>query len=489
MTLNATHPGAFIGGHWHNGQGPHFSSLDPATEKPVWAGREASPEQVGQAVTSARAAFQEWARTPLARRIEIAKAFEVLLGEQADVIAETICRETGKAYWEGRGEAAAMKGKIAISIAALQERAGDRSSETAFGHASLTHRPHGVMAVLGPFNFPGHLPNGHIVPALLAGNTVVFKPSEFAPAIAQLCVRLWQEAGLPEGVLNLVQGGRDTGAALLDAQIDGLLFTGSAQAGRAFHAKFAGRPEVILALEMGGNNPLIVWPPADAEAAADIIVQSAFITTGQRCSCARRLYLPNNDFAEAVLNAVQARMDVMQIGPWNASDPPFMGSLINADAARKALAFQDDLIARGGSPIQRLKMHDAGPAFVSPGLINMTGVDGPDEELFGPVLQVWRMESFDAAIEAANRSRFGLSGGLVSDDSALWDEAVLRVRAGVLNWNRPTTGASSALPFGGPGLSGNHRPSAYYAADYCAWPVASQTAPKAVAQPVTGIVL
>jgi succinylglutamic semialdehyde dehydrogenase len=178
---------------------------------------------------------------------------------------------------------------VDVSVRAWRERAGTRASDTAFGRAVLRHKPHGVAAVLGPYNFPGHLPNGHVVPALLAGDTVVYKPSEETPWSGRLMVEALEAAGVPPGVVNLVQGGRETGAALLDQDIDALLFTGSAAAGDIFRRRFADRPEVILALELGGNNPLVVWDAGDPAAAASIIVQSAFVTTGQRCSCARRL--------------------------------------------------------------------------------------------------------------------------------------------------------------------------------------------------------
>jgi succinylglutamic semialdehyde dehydrogenase len=404
------------------------------------------------------------------------------------MLAEAICRETGKAHWEGLAEVGTMRGKIALSIRAQAERAGERTEATPFGQLRLAHRPHGVMAVFGPFNFPGHLPNGHIAPALLAGNTVVFKPSELTPSIGALVADLWAEAGLPDGVLSVVQGGRDTGAALLEAEIDGVLFTGSAETGAFIHAKFGGRPEVILALEMGGNNPLLAWEPADPEAAADIITQSAFITTGQRCSCARRLILPDGTWGDQVLEAVSARIAGLRIGAWNTDPAPFMGPLVSARAASQAVAFQERLIAAGGVARVALTHNPDRPAFLTPGLVDMTAAAEPeDKELFGPLLQVWRVRTLDQACARANRTRFGLSGGVISDDPAVWERAAYDLRAGVLNLNRPTTGASGALPFGGPGASGNHRPSAFYAADYCAWPVASQIAATAVRQPATGM--
>jgi succinylglutamic semialdehyde dehydrogenase len=195
--------------------------------------------------------------------------------------------------------------------------------------------------VLGPFNFPGHLPNGHIVPALLAGDTVVFKPSEEAPLTGQLMAECFAEADLPDGVVNLVQGGRDVGAALLDQPIDALMFTGSGAAGAHFRRKFADDPHVILALELGGNNPLVVWDAADAEAVAGIVAMSAFVTTGQRCSCARRLIVEAGPKGDAVVEAVAALMDRLTYAPWNSSPEPFGGPLISARAvaqAREALA-------------------------------------------------------------------------------------------------------------------------------------------------------
>ncbi len=466
----------YVNGTWSAGGGEAFESVDPASGEVSWSGAAADDSQVAAAVAAARAAFPAWARRPQAERTAILEAYADALKARADEIAETISRDMGKALWDSTGEAAAMAGKIAISIRARAERAGDRTDAAAFGTAELTHRPHGVMAVFGPFNFPGHLPNGHIVPALLAGNTCVFKPSELAPAVAQIIVACFEEAGLPGGCLNLVHGGRDTGAALLNAEIDGLLFTGSARTGTFFHKHFAGRPEVILALEMGGNNPLIIWDPADIDAAADIAAQSAFLTSGQRCSCARRVILPQGGFGDAVADAIVARAEGIKVGPWN-EDGVFMGPLVSTEAAKAALEFQSMLAAKGG---RVLKPATRDGAFVTPGVVDVTGAnDVPDEELFGPILQIRRVGAFDDALTWANATRYGLAGGLVSDDDALWARARIEMRAGILNRNRPSAGASSAMPFGGPGLSGNHRPSAYYAADYAAWPQASQIAPKA----------
>jgi succinylglutamic semialdehyde dehydrogenase len=470
--------GLYHNGAWSQGHGLHFVSSDPATDEAVFEAKAADPAQVAAAIASARHAFGSWSRVGRAERIAILEAYARALQKRSPAIAEAISRDMGKALWESTAEVGAMVGKIAISVRAYDERTGQRDEPAAFGKAALDHRPWGVMAVLGPFNFPGHLPNGHIVPALLAGNTIVFKPSELAPMVATLMVEAFEEAGLPEGVLNVVMGGRETGEALLTTPgIDGVLFTGSATTGTAIHKMFGGRPEIVLALEMGGNNPLIVWDPVDVDAAADMIVHSAFITSGQRCSCARRIILPKGHFGDAVLEATTARIDAMKIGAWNADPAPFIGPVINAAQANRVTSFEAELMRLGGQPIVAPIIGDGGPAFVRPGMIDMTQAHGEqDEELFAPFAQVFRVGSFNEAIHKANQTRFGLSAGLVSDDGALWAMAREHVHAGLINWNRPTTGASSALPFGGPGLSGNSRPSAYYAADYCAFPIARQEA-------------
>jgi len=463
--------GLFINGQWRSGAGPELVSTDPATGQAVWREASASEAEVAQAVQAARRAFPDWSDRPREERVAVLRRYREILVDRAAIFAEALSRETGKALWETKAELASMAGKVDVSIKAYDERTGVTENAMPFGRAVLRHRAHGVMAVLGPFNFPGHLPNGHIAPALLAGDTVVFKPSEETPLAGQLMAEALEAAGVPDGVVNLVQGGRETGQALINQEIDGLLFTGSAAAGTFFRRHFADRPDVILALELGGNNPLVVWDADDAEAVAALVVQSAYVTTGQRCSCARRLIVPDDAFGRAVIEATAALADRLTIGPWNGEGEPFMGPLISPRAAQTARAVADTM---GGDRIRALgAVEGLSEAFVTPGLVDVTGVDTPDEELFAPWLQVRRVTSFEDAIGAANATRYGLSAGLISNESKNWDKFLNRIRAGVVNWNRPTTGAAGSMPFGGLGASGNHRPSAYYAADYCAYPVAS----------------
>jgi len=452
----------------------HLTSIDPATGETVWEGLAAPPTQVQAATDRARAAFPDWADRPRQDRIDAVLRYQAAVKARAPEIAQVISRETGKPLWETTAELGAMAGKVDISIRAYDERTGERTADTAFGRAILRHRPHGVAAVLGPFNFPGHLPNGHIVPALLAGDTVVFKPSEETPLTGQLMAECFEAADLPLGVFNLVQGGRDAGAALLETGIDALMFTGSGAAGAHFRRRFADDPHVILALELGGNNPLVVWDAADAEAVAGIVVQSAFVTTGQRCSCARRLILPEGPQGDTIVEAVLALMDRLVFAPWTSTPEPYGGPLISTRAADQALEALQQRIDRGARVLRATgPVPGLSEAFVQPALIDVTGIDVPDEEIFAPFLSVTRVPTLDAAIAEANATRYGLSAGLVSDDPANWQRFLRRIRAGVVNFNRPTTGAAGDMPFGGLGASGNHRPSAYYAADYSAYPVAS----------------
>lgn len=465
----------FIKNQWLSGEGKEFTSLDPVKNTQVWQGQAATAAQVDTAVQIARKAQYDWAGLSFDERVAVVKKFAEQLSNNKEAMALTIASETGKALWEARTEVAAMIGKIDISVRAYQERTGTKENPMPQGRAFVRHKPHGVVAVFGPYNFPGHLPNGHIVPALLAGNSVIFKPSELTPKVAEETVKLWQQAGLPAGVMALLQGEVDTGKAIAGHNgIDGIFFTGSSRTGHYLHQQFAGRPDKILALEMGGNNPLIVQDVSNIDAAVHDIIQSAFISAGQRCTCARKLFLPANAQGDAILARLLEVTRNIKVGVYDAAEQPFMGSMISVAAAKGMLAVQQQLVELGGKVLVEMQHLDVNTALVSPGIIECSNVtDYPDDEHFGPLLKVFRFTDFDQAIDAANNTQFGLSAGLLSDNAELYQHFFRRIRAGIVNWNRPITGASSAAPFGGVGSSGNHRASAFYAADYCAYPVAS----------------
>ena len=452
-----------------------LTSTNPATGEEVWSG------EVGDAtaeVAAARAAWPEWAAHSHAYRIEAVRRFANVVRKKEGEFAELISKETGKPLWETRTEVAAVVNKVEISVEAYAERTPQRKMEAALGNkTAVRHKPHGVLAVLGPYNFPAHLPNGHIVPALIAGNAVVFKPSEKTPATGEFLVSCFREAGIPEGVVRLLIGGPDQGRALASQPgIDGLLFTGSARAGMSLHKQFAETPQKILALELGGNNPLVIWQPKDVAAAAMIAVQSAYLTAGQRCTCARRLIVEDGK-ADELLKEIGALADRIIVDDPFADPQPFMGPVIDNAAADNVQAQWLNLMMKGGKPLRRLDRPFKERPYLTPAMIDVTDVeDRPDEEIFGPVLQVIRVKGFDAAIDEANNTRFGLAASLIGGTPEMYDRFWANVRAGVINWNKPTNGAPSNAPFGGVGLSGNHRPSAFYAADYCAYPVTSSEA-------------
>ena len=472
MKANAS---LFINGRWVQGKGERFTSLNPATAQRIWQGHSATGSQVSEAVEIARNASGRWCDMTLEQRQSYILRFTELLKEYSELLADTIGQETGKPLWESRTEITAMIGKTDISIRAHKERCPTRIDHGPQGDQVLQHKPHGVVAVFGPYNFPMHLPNGHILPALLAGNTVVFKPSELTPRCAELMLHLWQKAELPDGVLNLIQGNSETGKALASHQdIDGLFFTGSAVTGQLLHRQFGGQPEKILALEMGGNNPLVITPVHNLKATLHDTIISAFISAGQRCTCARRLLVPDSDWGDHFVDKLVQRCRKIRIGAYNGDPQPFMGTLISTQAADSILTAQQKLIQNGASVRLEAQLQNSSGTLLSPAIIDTSAVETlPDQEYFGPLLQVIRYRSFDAAISSANDTSYGLSAGLFSDDREQYEHFKRHIRAGIINWNRPLTGASSAMPFGGCGISGNHRPSAYYAADYCAYPVAS----------------
>ena len=447
-------------------------SIEPATGAEVWSG------PVGDAaaeVAAARAAWPEWAAHSVTYRMETLRRFANVVRAREPEFAELIARETGKPLWEAKTEVGSVIAKVEISVEAYLDRTPTRRMEAAMGNkVAVRHKPHGVLAVLGPYNFPAHLPNGHIVPALIAGNAVVFKPSEKTPATGAMLVDCFREAGVPEGVIRLLIGGPAEGKALAaEPGIDGLLFTGSAGAGASLARQFAETPQKILALELGGNNPIVVWDTPDLPAAAAIIVQSAFLSAGQRCTAARRLIVEDGKH-QPLIDEVVKLMDRIIVDHPMADPQPFLGpviDLVTADILQDRFL---GLMMKGGKPIRRLERPHEERPYLTPALIDMTDAKGRlDEELFGPVLQLIRVTDFDEAIDEANNTRFGLAASVLTKDPKLYDRFWANVHAGVINWNKPTNGAPSNAPFGGIGLSGNHRPSAFYAADYSAYPVTS----------------
>lgn len=480
-------PSDLIASRWVSLAGDAMASSNPAKpSRRVWAG---SPklEHVDAAAAAAREAAKVWSRWTLERRIAVLRKFQQICAGKLDAITTLIRDETGKVGWDAKGEAGLLGAKVDITAdqgpeGAFRRVAGfeTKLAETRMGRAWF--RPHGVMAVLGPFNFPMHLPNGHIVPALMMGNTIIFKPSDKTPACGQLLAELFQEAleaeGAPAGVFNLVQGGAEVAKRLVKHPgVDGVLFTGSWPVGRAILEANLDHPGKICALEMGGNNAAVIMPDADLKQAVIECVRCAFITSGQRCTCTRRLIV-HEAVADRVIKAVCNAASNLVIGEPDAAHPVFMGPVVTEGARRGILEAQKKFMEGGARALMPCTAVDREGWYVTPGVL---GVDrftmdeagcGADVEVFGPLLRVSVVKNLDEAIEQANATRYGLAASIFTKDGAAVERFLHEARAGCVNVNTGTAGASSKLPFGGLGLSGNHRPAGSFSLDYCAYPVA-----------------
>lgn len=478
-----------IGGAWIPIPGDAISSTMPAhPDQVVWSG-SSSVDAVHQAIDAARAALPSWSATSIEKRVAVLHKFQDIAKSRASELGALISTETGKALWESQAEANLIASKVDITLEEGEWTGRHRVSDFEFGlndtkRARCHFRPHGVMAVVGPFNFPAHLPNGHIVPALLTGNTIVFKPSDKSPAVGQLLTEMFHEAleseGAPKGVINLVHGAIDESIALCGSpDVDGVLFTGSWGAGRAITEANLDQPGKIIALEMGGNNPAIIMPDADLYQAVVEVTRCAFNTTGQRCTSTRRLIV-HRDVAEKVIPAIIKSASNLIIGDPDAAEPVFMGPIISEDALDSVLKFQERVAQNCGRVLmESTRMPDREGWFITPGVIEVEkftlGSDdaGCDEEVFGPLLRISVVDSFDEALKQANATRYGLSASIFTADESLQERFLNECRAGCRNINCGTAGASSKLPFGGLGVSGNHRPAGAFALDYTAYPVAS----------------
>lgn len=461
---------------------------------------------IDRAVESALKAFRSWRRVSLSDRAAALKRYQEQIKRREEQLARQISREVGKPLWESKTEVASMVSKIDISIQHGQKLTSDYEIPNIMGAAqegvlgACRYRPHGVMAVIGPFNFPGHLPNGHIVPALLAGNTIVFKPSEKTPGVAQLMAEAMHAAGLPAGVFNLVQGEREVGRRLcVHPEVAGVLFTGSYEVGTRIKQDTLLQHWKLLALEMGGKNSTIIHQDADFESAVQETLLSAFLTTGQRCSATSRV-LVHESLLERFLESFHARAKAFTIGHW--SKPSFMGPLIDAASVDRYTKFLGIASREGCELVMRGKAIETGHAghYVAP---SIAWVPSPSieqtkksvfqqSELFAPCAAVLGYRDLDEAVAQANETQFGLVTSVFTGDRKVYDKAREDLEVGLVNWNKSTVGASSRLPFGGFKKSGNHFPTALSASLYCAAPVSSlevaePKAPEAQAQAYPGL--
>lgn len=436
-------------------------------------------DHIDEACNAAKAAYMPWATLTLDERKMYLLKLKDIYDKHVNEMAEIISRDTGKALWDAMTEAKNLGNKIDITLNHSLKLIADERVSNALPQIDgvIRYRSRGVMAVVGPFNFPAHLPNGHIIPALIAGNTIVFKPSDQTPAVGQFMAQLFEKAEFPKGVFNMVQGDGESGRRLvINENVDGILFTGSYEVGLKIKQETLTHYWKILALEMGGKNATVVWNDADMDKAIYETLIGAYMSTGQRCSCTSRIIL-HKDIAEKFTERFYQAAKKLTIGHW--SENPFMGPLINAAAVEKYIRFQEIANREGCENMMRGKALDLKHKgyYVTPSIHLVKKFDPNSvyqkSEIFGPNVAVYTVSDFDQAMEIVNSTGFGLVMALFSKNQSLYQEALLKARVGILNWNRTTNGASSRLPFGGMGKSGNDRPSAHFAIQYCTIPVAS----------------
>jgi succinylglutamic semialdehyde dehydrogenase len=435
-----------------------------------------SHDAIDAAVDAARRAWPAWRDTPIEQRAVCLERFAQAIRDEADTLARTIAIEVGKPLWEARTEVAAMVGKVGITLGDGLERVAERSFDMGDGKtARWRAHARGVFAVLGPFNFPGHLVHGHVVPALATGSCVVIKPSERAPAVGQLYAELAAQAGLPRGVFNLVQGDGAAGATLAaHPDVDGVLFTGSYAVGRRILEATLDQPGKLVALEMGGKNAAVVCADAELQATASQIAFGACVTAGQRCSATSRVIVER-----AAADALSERLADL-FGRMHVGDPldpdTFMGPVISSASVERHARLLE-WAARDGAE----RLVNGGPFagnghWVRPSLHRLRAFEAgryADEEHFVPDAWILAVDSLDEAIHVLNDGDYGLVASVFSADRASFERVWAESRCGLLNWNTSTVGASGKLPFGGIGRSGNDRPAGATSVDYCTYAVAS----------------
>lgn len=469
-------PSDYINGQFIAIKGESIVSTNPSDPQSIiWQG---SPkiEHIDAAIEAANKALPDWAAASLDDRIAALKRWQSVTRDYAEKLASLITSEMGKVIAESKFEASALAGKVDITLDDISmNRVKEYEvavNETRKGLCRF--KPHGVMAVIGPFNFPAHLPNGHFVAALLMGNTIILKPSEKTPAVGQMLAEMMHEADLPAGVFNVVQGGVEESKHLVNHEnINGILFTGSWNVGRRIVEANLDRPGRIIALEMGGNNPAVVMNDCHLKQAIVECVRASFATTGQRCTCTRRIIV-QREISEKFIPAFCKATSTLIVGEGASSEPVFMGPLVSEDAVNDVLKFQNELVSNGGQVLVETTKIDRPGHFITPGVVQVDKFTiDRDCEVFGPLVQISIVDDLNQAIEQANATRFGLAASIFTTDDAAYEKFFQLTNAGCINHNTGTAGASGKLPFGGLGLSGNNRPAAAFATDYCAYPIAN----------------
>lgn len=456
-------------------KGNEITSINPYTGEVLWSTSNPTFDTVDSAIKSSKNSFFAWASTSIEKRIEILTNFTKIVEEKRNFLVQLVAEEASKPIWEANIEVNSLITKLTASIESYGIRNKETSREVKGIISKTRFKPHGVVCVLGPYNFPLSMANSHIMPSLLAGNTVVFKPSELTPLAGMAVAQIWQEAGLPKGVLNCIIGDKTIGKYLVEQKdIDGIFFVGSHKAGISILQSTVTSPNKIVAVEMGGNSPLIIedYDEQKEKEIISLIIHSTFITSGQRCSAARRLYL--NKRYISIIDKLSSVLYNLKIGDINDSPEPFCGTMIRPQFAKAVYDKVQELISFGAKEITKCSILGVNKTIVSPTLLDMEDCKNDDDtEIFGPVLKIYLYEDLNEAIQKSNDTKFGLSAGIVTQSKEKYNEFYLKTKAGIVNWNQQLTGATTFAPFGGVKQSGNYRPAGYLSADYCSYALAS----------------
>ena len=465
--------GCFLSGVWTPGEGAPITSHDPSRgHDAVWTGASASLEQVDEAVDAARGAFESWAERSPEERAAFFDGLPDLLVQHAGRLADAMTAEMGKPLREARAEAGSLAAKVHVSAIA-RDALPDFALPNAPGESRW--RPLGAMAVIGPYNYPVHLLHTHVAPALLAGNTVVVKPSEITPWTGQIYAEIMAELGLPAGVFNLVQGGGQIGAALAaHPGCSGLAFTGSWATGRRILEANLDHPHKLVALEMGGRNVAVVLDDADLHQTVHELVVGSCLTTGQRCTATSRVVVQSG-IAPRLIPALKRALEQVRPGDPR-KDDTLMGPLASAAARTRYVEALERLATRSAEALIA-PATEPGGAWVTPSLHQCTSPDEGwrayiEHEFFGPDIALEVVGDAEEALERVRWSPYGLSMSVFTADEARFEWFVSRAPSGIFNWNRSTNNASGLLPFGGVGRSGNFRPAGSTGALYCAHSIA-----------------
>ena len=469
-------------GHYLNGEffsintGKSRTSLSPGDfSDEIMEWREDVVSPVEEACTIGKEASLSWMQVPLEERKTYLLRLKEVFQKKFRELAEVIARETGKPLWEARGETRALAGKVSVTLCDSLKLIQDVQIPQAMGDKPgwIRFRPRGLIAIIGPFNFPMHLPNGQILAALLSGNTVIFKPSEKTPASGQYLAECFDEAGFPKGVFQMIQGGGSVSSRLCENPlVDGILFTGSFTTGEKIRASVARHYNKILALEMGGKNSALIWDYKDLKQAISETLKGSFWTTGQRCSSTSHIIL-NKALSSNFKQAFIKHTEKLSIGHWK--NNPFMGPLIDEESVQRFFHYQKNIKKEGGECLlEGQKLSELQGHYVTPGVYQLKF--NPDssfqtEETFTPQVGIYEVDTLEEALNIINYSEYGLVLSLFSENRQVQEEVFYRAKVGLLNYNRSTCGASARMPFGGMGRSGNDRPGGVSMISSCVTPV------------------